>query len=394
MTYRSVKDTDNVSRHVFSTESTHINPRGHLLEVISTISCHSNFDRREVHTRSFVRFKMSEKQRKCSVCLGDMLPWDNHQACLKCRNDKKGKDKCVVSKESDCSICAGALKIPHKRKASKSKSSEKFDDSLLDEPTPSKSSQPSTSKPDSSLQDMIKAMNNQLASLASQFEEFKRSDKASASKNSLPLCQEQGMSAPVSQTRTQPSEGELSDEDSSLPASKRHRSKSPQGDADSHSQELDPSYVEMLNAIRGLLDLEVPQVECLVAPSAFSKKPSKQVVRKQNLALPPVQDIQSMWDYRFRKASGTSVKDKSSSESLSQGQFLAFERPDMICYTTSPQNTPLKAPKLPDSYFNIARVKSLSNSISVPSKQHIVQETVCRENVPNFGPCSVVLKWL
>ena len=199
---------------------------------------------------------ISEKQRKCSVCLGDMLPRDNHQACLKCRNDK-GKDKCVVSKESECSICAGALKIPHRKKASKSKNSEKFDESLLDEPTPSKSSQPSTSKPDSSLQDMIKAMNNQLASLASQFEEFKRSDKSSASNNSLPLSQEQGMSAPVSETRPQPSEGELSDEESSLPARKRDRSKS-QGDADSHSQELDPSYVEMLNAIRGLLDLEVP----------------------------------------------------------------------------------------------------------------------------------------
>ena len=57
----------------------------------------------------------------------------------------------------------------------------------------------------------------------------------------------------------------------------------------------------------------------------------------------------------------------------------------MIYYTTSPQNTPLKAPKLPDSYFNIARVKSLSNSISVSSKQHIVQETVCRENVQILG---------
>ena len=94
------------------------------------------------------------------------------------------------------------LKNSSQEKASKSKNSEKFDDSLLDEPTPSKSSQPSTSKPDSSLQDMIKAMNSQLASLASQFEEFKRSDKPSASKNSLPLSQEQGMSAPVSQTRT------------------------------------------------------------------------------------------------------------------------------------------------------------------------------------------------
>ena len=92
-----------------------------------------------------------------------------------------------------------------------------------------------------------------------------------------------------------------------------------------------------------------------------------------------------MWDYRFRKASGTTVKDKSSSESLSQGQFLALERPDMIYYTTSPQNTPLGAPKLPDSYFNIAKVKSLSTSISVPSKQHIIQETVCRENVQILG---------
>ena len=124
-----------------------------------------------------------------------------------------------------------------------------------------------------------------------------------------------------------------------------------------------PSYVEMLNAIRGRLDLEVSQVECLVAPSAFSKKPSKQVVRKQNLAFPPVQDIKNMWDYRFRKASGTTLKDKSSLESLSQGEFLAFERPDMIYNTTSAQENHLKAPKLPDSYFNIARVKILSASI-------------------------------
>ena len=57
----------------------------------------------------------------------------------------------------------------------------------------------------------------------------------------------------------------------------------------------------------------------------------------------------------------------------------------MIYYTTSPQNTPLRAPKLPDSYFNIAKVKSLSASISVPSKQHIIQETVCRENVQILG---------
>ena len=193
------------------------------------------------------------------------------------------------------------------------------------------------------------------------------------------------MCTPASQMRPDTSEGELSDDDFNLPSRKHHWSRSPQGEVDSHQQELDPSYVEMLSAIRGLLDLEVPQVECLVALSAFSEKNSKRVLRKQNLALPPVQDIKNMWDYRFRKASGTTLKDKSSSESLSQGEFLAFERQGVICYTTSPQETPLKAPKLPDSYFNIARVKTLSASISVPAKQHIIQEIVCRENVQILG---------
>ena len=95
-----------------------------------------------------------------------MIPWDNHQACIKCSNDRKGKDKCVTGKESDCSMCAGSLKLPHK-KSSKSKSSEKFDDSLLNIPTPSKSSQFTPSTPDTSLQDLIKTMSSQLASLTS-----------------------------------------------------------------------------------------------------------------------------------------------------------------------------------------------------------------------------------
>ena len=105
---------------------------------------------------------MADKQRKCSVCSTDMLPWDNHQACIKCRGEKKGKDKCVSGKEADCPICAGSLKIPHKKK---SKSSDKFDDSFLDEPTPSKSSQSNPPTSDSSLQDLIKNMSSQLASL-------------------------------------------------------------------------------------------------------------------------------------------------------------------------------------------------------------------------------------
>ena len=48
---------------------------------------------------------MDDKQRKCTVCACEMLPWDNHQAWIKCRNGKKGKDKCITGKESDCYLC-------------------------------------------------------------------------------------------------------------------------------------------------------------------------------------------------------------------------------------------------------------------------------------------------
>ena len=81
-------------------------------------------------------------------------------------------------------------------------------------------------------------MSSQLASLTSQFEEFKCKDKPSSQKDSF-LSQEQGMCAPASQSKPEASEGELSDEDS-LPFRKRRRSRSPQSEGDSHQQELDP----------------------------------------------------------------------------------------------------------------------------------------------------------
>ena len=49
-------------------------------------------------------------------------------------------------------------------------------------------------------------------------------------------------------------------EDSEQTLKERHRFLSPQGDIDSRNQELDASYVEMLSAIRVLLELEVPEV--------------------------------------------------------------------------------------------------------------------------------------
>ena len=62
----------------------------------------------------------------------------------------------------------------HKKKSSRGKTTEKFDDPLLDKPYSKSTSAPL----DSSLQDLIKTMSNQIASLSSQFEELKQQDKA------------------------------------------------------------------------------------------------------------------------------------------------------------------------------------------------------------------------
>ena len=70
-----------------------------------------------------------------------------------------------------------------------------------------------------------------------------------------------------------------------------------------------------------------------------------------------------------------SLRYKCSTEYPSQGQFLAYEKPKRL----------LKAPELSDSCFNIARVKNLSASISVPAKQHLIQENVFRENDQILG---------
>ena len=90
-------------------------------------------------------------------------------------------------------------------------------DYLLDGPYPRKS----TSVPsiDTSLQDLIKTMSNQIAYLRSQFEEFKCQDEAPSTQRDLSVSQEHGMSAldAVSQARRDFSDGELSEDGLSTP---------------------------------------------------------------------------------------------------------------------------------------------------------------------------------
>ena len=78
MTYRLVKDTECVSPF-FVIESAHVNPSRHLLEVIDPLSVVILILTAIECTHSFWRFKVyfiiADKQRKCTVCACDMLPW-------------------------------------------------------------------------------------------------------------------------------------------------------------------------------------------------------------------------------------------------------------------------------------------------------------------------------
>ena len=112
----------------------------------------------------------------------------------------------------------GLIKSFAQKKSSKSRStSKKFDNSLLNESTLCKSTFPPSV--DSSLQDLIKTMSSQLASITCQFEEFKRKDRAPPAQRDPSTSQEQSMSAPVSQARQDFLDGELP-KDSQLPSRK------------------------------------------------------------------------------------------------------------------------------------------------------------------------------
>ena len=153
-------------------------------------------------------------------------------------------------------------------------------------------------------------MSSQLASLTSQFEEFKRKDKPSTSQRDASFSQEQGMCAPASQTRSDASEGEFL---------MRIPTCLPENDTDLGLLRVRQIHIsrnwithmwrcKMLSGVSLTLKFHKRSALWPLVPSL--KKPTKQVVRKQNLALPPVQDIKTIWDYRFRKTSGSTLKDK------------------------------------------------------------------------------------
>ena len=130
-----------------------------------------------------------------------------------------------------------------------------------------------------------------------------------------------------------------------------------------------------------MLELEVDEPENPAPPSIFSNRSSKKSSKLHSLALPPIEGLEEMWDYRFRKASAKDSRGETDGDSLHAGQFLHYLKPNMKYYTTVPQKFSLLAPRVPENFYNIAKISTQPSTLTVPTKQYIQQESVIREDI-------------
>ena len=286
--------------------------------------------------------------KKCKTCPASLPNGDRHTSCIECRADEKGEDPCV--KGDKCKYCENLLKIEGKRK--------KDFDKLLDE-NDEKSKEPS-------IHEALKAFSDKLDSLATKVNTMEKGGTVSGSFNKPTLS----VLAKESSLSHQSDDG-----DHEQPSDEEIESKS----LDS-AKDPDPSYVEMIQSVKSLLDLPEPDSDTMVPPSAFKKKQSHKATKRQLSAFPPQEDLQSMWGFRYQKASGKDAKGSVENTPLHSGSYLQYSRVNMGHYLTMPQLTPLKAQKLPESFSNLSNDRT-PNLVNVPWRQHLANEKVSRENV-------------
>ena len=109
-------------------------------------------------------------------------------------------------------------------------------------------------------------------------------------------------------------------------------------------RELDPNYVEMIQAVNAVLDLPDPDPVTFQPPTVFQKKKSSKVTNKQLCAFPPQPDVQEMWQYKQFKASGRDSRGVQETPPLYKDRFLVFQKVNMTNYFTTPMLTTLKSP--------------------------------------------------
>ena len=111
-------------------------------------------------------------------------------------------------------------------------------------------------------------------------------------------------------------------------------------------KEPDATYVEMLQAIKALLEIQDPECDSVQRPCAFNKRPTAKSTKRQLSAFPPDEEVASMWAYRVSQAS-----DKDSSgvhhEPFNTGHFLPYQHVNMAHYASVPQSATLKAQQVP-----------------------------------------------
>ena len=304
--------------------------------------------------------------KKCKFCNSSLPSGDKHSTCLKCRNDKKGDDPCVKGKS--CKFCESVQKSVEDKKR------KMVDDSILDEEDNSKGTGVSNLAQDelssSALNDTLKTLLDRVSVLT---------DKVSSMESASKSCT--GNLADGQVQPTHDLEGESSS--SAADAILERQSDTEEGDGRSESlteKDPDPSYIEMLQAVKSLLELPEPEFDTIQPPTAFKKKPNVKASKRQMLAFPPDEDVHQMWQYRHLQATGKDTKGKVEHAPLHAGHFLPFSKINMSHYLSIPQLSTLKAPQCPESFFTLGRSKTPS-TVSVPWKFHLIQERIARENV-------------
>ena len=116
----------------------------------------------------------------------------------------------------------------------------------------------------------------------------------------------------------------------SIPSKKARVELSDDGEYDSSQEEKQPvpSYSDTLFAIKKWLDIAITETDTIIAPSVFSQASKLKKSAEVSLALPPAENMCSLWDFQEYEASGVSkehdsLKTKSSRRNpLPRGQFL------------------------------------------------------------------------
>ena len=353
------------------------------------------------------------KSKKSSFCGHLMLGFDTHRYCYKCREASKGDDICTLKK--DCLLCIAfsedqkrklAEKLSKGKKSLKEstlqKEKDKIDDSILDEEDSSvgmSSHSVVTGQTSGSNSQALAAILSQLTTLSNRIAAIENKDSPAeadilvsneAAGRASSQCKKRSTSTIQVSEEENPSTSTAIDNRFSIPTKRARVELSDDGEYDSSQEDKQPvpSYSDTLFAIKKWLDIAITETDTIIAPSVFSQASKLKKSAEVSLALPPAENMVSLWDFKEYEASGVSkehdsLKTKSSRRNpLPRGQFLSFDRPPMKWYNISPQPHAVGAPKLQDAFRNITSSQfQMPSAISTPWKEFTLWETVNRENI-------------